>query len=195
MGARGTAEHFVGFLGELLKGAWGIAGGALSAVAILTYFVPQAATARPYLYIALVFSFVAAGFQISRKRDADVSSLTSQNQRLRDEIESLRAPRIDPETLAIVRTDYGKLQQFQRVSLRRLMATGEMTDQQMSRLLSEQGITQVQNPFGSIEALTSLVQRASARNARAEAIQGYRGNWRINPAMREALAEILKAES
>jgi hypothetical protein len=105
-----------------------------------------------------------------------------------------RETSLESETLRIVRTDYENLQYVQKLAIQRLLATGEMTDQQMSKVLTQQGLGPIDNIFGSIEVQTNIVQRSSARDARAEAIRGYTGNWRINPAIKDSLILIVRSK-
>lgn len=90
-----------------------------------------------------------------------------------------RSPRISTERLQLVREQWAKLSDWQKLLLRELQVRGQMLEDQASKFLISKGFGSLTGGLNSLEHNTNLVAR------------DYVGHYRINPELVPALRVVM----
>ncbi len=93
-----------------------------------------------------------------------------------------RGPKISTERLQLVREQWAKLSDWEKLLLRELQVRGHMLEDQASKFLIGEGFSNLTGGLNSLEHNTNLVSR------------DFVGHYRINPDLAPALGVVMNAE-
>ena len=143
------------------------------------------------LLLSMLVIAIVNATRLIRDRDSTIAALQNADDLL---LES-QIPTYSAETLATAETQWRSLSNPEKEAVRQLLIQGELTEKQAVRHLQEKRIANgMQSVFWGIAARTSLVQRTFQGTTGKEHVHGYTGTYRVNPALRESLMEIIKPD-
>jgi hypothetical protein len=208
---------FFRYLRDLFR-AWWAVGGALSLIA---FFIPTLNNYPLFIVAVAVVAFTMAGFRLHQQQvrskddricaltgeharqieevkaqhDAVIAEFSNKVSRLEAEIADLRRPKFTEETRQVAEAAYRKLDRTQKVALRHLLVTGDITDRQALNYLHSKGMAMNYGSIFSALSEAGLVQRVMQDRQRAEHVTGYTGNYTVAPRFRDVLTDLVRADA
>ena len=138
-------------------------------------------------YVLLLAFFIAAFRLYCRQKE--------ENQKLKDELEGLKNPKIDPEIKRVAVEGWTQLKPEEKEAVRHLLLHDTLTERQALEYLRQKGMAMNWGAvFQNIALKTNLVERVLPEHQSNEYSSGYTGPWKIHPKFTEALREIINEE-
>jgi hypothetical protein len=101
-------------------------------------------------------------------------------------------PAYSPEIFREAQAQYDNLNEVLREAVKRVLLVDQMTDAQMKKYLSEKGLAHgLKTALEQLSHQTQLVQRVLPERQPGEGADGYQRPYKINPAFRSALMDVI----